>query len=388
METSVALNFVISYLYNKLPRRRVDMFGEELEKGLQGRFDGHWYPDKPFKGSAFRCIRITGDKTDPVMEQAAAMSGLDIEEIKDYLPQDLTLWIDPGEVSYRIGEKGIVKVLYSNRNSRETDIDTFESLDREIQAASRTFNPDAQCFKPIDSLSSSLSNLSVSPSSPTPGAPGWGSVSPSQGQGQSPNQGAPASPTPLTCFLNRPNNTPTFTTAMFAQTKFGSTKLKSQAKRPARLSPTEFGAYIKQRSVLQQPPVVGPHQGPFVPPHIQSPTRPRTLSPREHRDFLEPQPRSGMYLPPAPSSQHGGFSTAHSPQQQPNNTGLLNPLGGSLGDLYLNTPMGLGDMLGNNRMPVAPLNPPSPEGSKAFLEGLSMPTLPPYHNLQHLLVAN
>jgi hypothetical protein len=51
IEVQVALNFVISFLYNKLPRRRVNIFGEELEKALKDKFYGHWYPDKPFKVS-------------------------------------------------------------------------------------------------------------------------------------------------------------------------------------------------------------------------------------------------------------------------------------------------------------------------------------------------
>lgn len=51
IEIQVALNFVISYLYNKLPRRRVNIFGEEVEKALKHKFQGHWYPDKPFKVS-------------------------------------------------------------------------------------------------------------------------------------------------------------------------------------------------------------------------------------------------------------------------------------------------------------------------------------------------
>lgn len=51
IEIQVALNFVISYLYNKLPRRRVNIFGEELEKALRDKFQGHWYPEKPFKVS-------------------------------------------------------------------------------------------------------------------------------------------------------------------------------------------------------------------------------------------------------------------------------------------------------------------------------------------------
>lgn len=111
IEVQVALNFVISYLYNKLPRRRVNIFGEELEKALKDKFQGHWYPDKPFKGSAFRCLK-TGDPIDKVLERAARESGVPIQDILENLPQELAVWVDPGEVSYRIGEKGAVKVSY------------------------------------------------------------------------------------------------------------------------------------------------------------------------------------------------------------------------------------------------------------------------------------
>ena len=67
-EIQVALKFVISFLYNKLPRRRVNLFGEELENALRDKFHGHWYPDKPFKGSAYRCLKIT-DPADPVLNR-------------------------------------------------------------------------------------------------------------------------------------------------------------------------------------------------------------------------------------------------------------------------------------------------------------------------------
>jgi len=61
-ELSVALNFIISHLYNKLPRRRVDVFREELQRGFELRFAGHWYPDDPTKGSGFRCVKLAADK--------------------------------------------------------------------------------------------------------------------------------------------------------------------------------------------------------------------------------------------------------------------------------------------------------------------------------------
>lgn len=217
IEVQVALNFVISYLYNKLPRRRVNIFGEELEKALKDKFRGHWYPEKPFKGSAFRCIK-TGEPLDPVLQRASRESGVPVRDVLENLPPELAVWVDPGEVSYRIGEKGAVKVLFSE--DRQED----RSADREV---TKTFNPEAQCFRPIEAVSGGLGALSLSPRAPLPPPL---AASPSPGP-------APAyrgSPGPTPPFLPRATAPLTFTTATFAQTKFGSTKLKTSSKRANR----------------------------------------------------------------------------------------------------------------------------------------------------------
>lgn len=162
LEIKVALNFIISYLYNKLPRRRADLFGEELERLLKKKYEGHWYPDKPLKGSGFRCVHI-GEIVDPVVELAAKRSGLAVEDVRANVPEELSVWIDPFEVSYQIGEKGAVKVLYVD----DSEGCVAPELDKEIKSS---FNPDAQVFVPIGSQDSSLSN-SPSPSfgqSPSP----------------------------------------------------------------------------------------------------------------------------------------------------------------------------------------------------------------------------
>ncbi|XP_064631818.1 protein Tob1-like [Lineus longissimus] len=345
VEVSVALNFVISYLYNKMPRRRVDMFAEELEKGLKRRFEGHWYPDKPLKGTAFRCIKVSGDKADPVIAEAARQCGLDINEIYQYIPDELTIWIDPNEVSYRIGEKGIVKILYSDKRAD----DLIDHLDREIQAASRGFNPEAQCFRPIDSLSSSLSHLSLSPSSPNP-SNGWTSPSGSF-TSQSPVN---ANTNANAVYLPKSNSTPNFTAATFAQTKFGSTKLKTMIKRPSRLSPTEVGAYVSKQQRVNGV-------------AVQAQNRPRSLSPRHPRHSYFDQ--SQMLFP----------------GQQPA------PLNGMVGEFYspVNQPFSFGfpEMMQGPGGPVMNTMP-SPEGAKAFTDGLSFSTLPYQNQIQHLLVAN
>jgi hypothetical protein len=116
--------------------------------------------------------------------------------------------------------------------------------------------------------------------------------------------------------MGKTHNNPTFTAATFAQTKFGSTKLKTNAKRPTRLSPTEMGNYFRQQQRVQTSP--GFAAG------AQSPQRPRSLSPRDPRlEFLvDRQHRLFPHNPNqlSPQSHHGQQGLAHSlhmQQQQP-----------------------------------------------------------------------
>uniref|UniRef100_A0A663MKI1 Anti-proliferative protein domain-containing protein n=1 Tax=Athene cunicularia TaxID=194338 RepID=A0A663MKI1_ATHCN len=73
----------------------------------------HWFPLVPSKGSGYRCIRIN-HKMDPLIGKAAGMIGLSHERLFQLLPSELTLWVDPFEVSYRIGEDGSICVLYES----------------------------------------------------------------------------------------------------------------------------------------------------------------------------------------------------------------------------------------------------------------------------------
>ncbi|KAL6103313.1 tob2 [Pungitius sinensis] len=250
LEVKVALNFIVSYLYNKLPRRRADLFGEELEKILMSRFQGHWYPEAPLRGSAFRCIHL-GAPRDPVVELAARRSGLDTEEVRANVPAELSVWIDPYEVSYQIGEKGAVKVLYlEDPPGLGCDSETAEGLVRDgkgeaeaEEAKSLGFNPEAQVFVPIGSQVSPalMPSLSSSPT-PLPAQPGPGlfaypgSSTPTDPTAHSSNTSTPSPPTGGVPYLSAQQPAPalpaarpqpiTFTTASFAATKFGSTKMK------------------------------------------------------------------------------------------------------------------------------------------------------------------
>jgi len=301
LEIQVALNFIISYLYNKLPRRRVNIFGEELERQLKQKYEGHWYPDKPYKGSGFRCIHV-GEKVDPVVEKAAKESGLDIEDVRHNLPQDLSVWIDPFEVSYQIGEKGPVKVLYVDDSNESAAASAGLDLDKEIK---NSFNPDAQVFMPISEPVVGTSPVSSSPSPPF-------------------GHSAAVSPT----FMPRSSQPLTFTTATFAATKFGSTKMKSSGRnnnnngsaapgnnKVARTSPTNLGlnvnSLLKQKAIStsmhslyglglgaqqhQKPSALSPNAKEFVFPNLQSQGSPSALFPGDSSLSLSPLQYSNAF---------------------------------------------------------------------------------------------
>lgn len=437
IEVQVALNFVISYLYNKLPRRRVNIFGEELEKALKDKFKGHWYPEKPFKGSAFRCLK-TGDPIDRVLERAAKESGVPIQDILENLPAELAVWVDPGEVSYRIGETSIIKILYSE----SADLHDESSADREV---TKTFNPEAQCFRPIEAVGTSLSGLSLSPKSTSPFpstltgsgnngvASGAGSSSSSntsngsnsnnqQQNGHASGSSSAPSPTPLSSsfksspspvpsFIPRSNAPLTFTTATFAQTKFGSTKLKTSSKRANRMSPTEFSNYIKQRAIQQQ--IHHHHHHPQQPglPTSQTSPNSRSLSPGvqpggQHSDpsayFL---PHTPAYHPQFPhrsifdSSGHsGGYLPADIYTGNKFPTSYLDPAIGHQFYGTMNsaaTQQTSGNLtVGSTNIVSSSTNVSQQQDKTTLAEGLnnfglgSVVTPYPANQYQHLLVAN
>ena len=75
---------------------------DRLCETLRQRYESHWFAHK---GSAYRCIRSAGcERFDPVLRKVAQETGVT-------LPPSLsciTLWIDPNEVSVRIGDAGSI----------------------------------------------------------------------------------------------------------------------------------------------------------------------------------------------------------------------------------------------------------------------------------------
>ncbi|XP_056365468.1 protein BTG4 [Oenanthe melanoleuca] len=88
----------------KLSKDGIEKFAEKLTTILFEKYKNHWYPGNPCRGQAFRCIRINKQQPrEPLLEQACVDTGLDPSLLG--LPREVTVWVDPLEVSCRYGER-------------------------------------------------------------------------------------------------------------------------------------------------------------------------------------------------------------------------------------------------------------------------------------------
>jgi len=116
LELQSASNFIIYMIKRSSRSSLAEDSLVKLQNSLMEvwsrRYRDHWFPEKPFKGSGYRCIRINS-KMDPVIEQACEACNIDPVVMKSAFSFEFTMWIDPLEVTYRIGENGPICVLYA-----------------------------------------------------------------------------------------------------------------------------------------------------------------------------------------------------------------------------------------------------------------------------------
>ena len=164
----------------KLTTEQLEDFKQSVIKHLKNHYLHHWFPEMPFKGSGYRCLRIN-HKMDPVIALAGRYCGLDDSILKNLFPEELTMWIDPNEVSYRIGENGSICVLYDADNQDPNNSNFNNSVSN--SASNSSFNSifsnssqfNSQRITPSPSNSSLLSSpaSTSSLSSPSSSPPTW-----------------------------------------------------------------------------------------------------------------------------------------------------------------------------------------------------------------------
>lgn len=117
-EISTAASFVTQLLRTSgvIQDDQLQQFCQSLQESMKDHYKHHWFPQIPCKGSGYRCLRIN-HKMDPLIGGAAGHIGLSHRRLFQLLPSELTLWVDPFEVSYRIGEDGSICVLYEGSST-------------------------------------------------------------------------------------------------------------------------------------------------------------------------------------------------------------------------------------------------------------------------------
>jgi len=85
--------------HHGLSADQLTAFRRCLETTLVSRYRDHWFPDRPQRGSAYRCVRIVNRKLDRLLASAATAAGVPEPLLERLLPTELTLWVDPDEVS-------------------------------------------------------------------------------------------------------------------------------------------------------------------------------------------------------------------------------------------------------------------------------------------------
>lgn len=117
-EVHHAVNFLTNIVENGgvMNAHQLEGFRRGLFDLLLDRYREHWFPAKPTKGSAYRCMRIN-HKMDPIIASVASSCGFSSSRLFSIFPSELTLWVDPGEVSYRFGEDGSIGILFAQAAS-------------------------------------------------------------------------------------------------------------------------------------------------------------------------------------------------------------------------------------------------------------------------------
>lgn len=133
-EVEMACRFVTKMLRGngRLTDKQLEIFHKKMKEILCARYKHHWHPQNPLLGSGFRCIRIN-HSMDPVIAEAAQASGLLNKDLS--LPEELTLWIDPKSVAFRIGENGSIcdldESMVSQENTSKPSKEALNSMNQE-----------------------------------------------------------------------------------------------------------------------------------------------------------------------------------------------------------------------------------------------------------------
>lgn len=159
-EVNFATEFMKKFMKrNLLSSEKIDEFVSCLTTTIKNYYLDHWFPDQPNKGNGYRCIRIVSNKVDPLLSKAGRCCGLSDKILLQMFPAEFTMWIDPDEVSYRIGDEGSIGVVFNSdsRSNSECDDSSSES------DTSESISPCSTPVRPVSFASAPVMNPHLRP---------------------------------------------------------------------------------------------------------------------------------------------------------------------------------------------------------------------------------
>ncbi|XP_031730050.1 protein BTG4 [Anarrhichthys ocellatus] len=136
-EIAAAVFFVARLVkrYGRLDNDGRERFAASLTSVLFESYKNHWHPNAPSKGQAYRCLRVNRVQLqDPVLQQACDGSPVRYEDLG--LPREMTVWVDPGEVSCRYGERSAPFCVSVVDGSRRADGEFSRRIHEAVERAS------------------------------------------------------------------------------------------------------------------------------------------------------------------------------------------------------------------------------------------------------------
>ncbi|KAI8823589.1 uncharacterized protein EV422DRAFT_521575 [Fimicolochytrium jonesii] len=116
-ELVAAVTFLGTHLPPTTSPENRSTFQSTLQQHMQRKFLQHWDSAHPSKGNGFRAISFSGNRPDPLVIAAGATIGMAEAEFARIFPEDLVVWVDPGSVSYRNGDRGPAVSIWERTNA-------------------------------------------------------------------------------------------------------------------------------------------------------------------------------------------------------------------------------------------------------------------------------
>ncbi|CAL9686101.1 unnamed protein product [Knipowitschia caucasica] len=171
-EIAAAVFFVARLVkrYGAVDHEARDRFAAALTSVMFESYKNHWHVNAPSKGQAYRCLRVNRARLqEPILQRACERSLVQYEDLG--LPLELTLWVDPGEVSCRYGEHSAPFCVSVVNGGRRADGDFSRRIHDAVERASLEIQSGSSDEEDAAELSLSSSSSNQSSVCPTPNPP-------------------------------------------------------------------------------------------------------------------------------------------------------------------------------------------------------------------------